>query len=104
MPAKNFDSSKSNNFKVKNKNLEKVRCHHCKSKGHYRKDCEIFKEWLRAKGKTNVYVCEESNLIEIPANSWWFDIGASVHITNSLHGFKKQKQTNSYNVFVGKGI
>ncbi|KAM0970042.1 hypothetical protein FF1_018192 [Malus domestica] len=63
VPAKNFNSSKSNNFKVKSKNIEKVRCHHCTTKGHYRKDCEIFKKWLRAKGRTNVYVCEESNLI-----------------------------------------
>ncbi|CAN6718439.1 unnamed protein product [Malus baccata var. baccata] len=53
VPAKNPHSSKSNNFKLKTKNIEKVRCHHCKTKGHYRKDCEIFKEWLRAKGRTN---------------------------------------------------
>ena len=103
VPAKNSNSSKSNNLKVKTKNIEKIRCHHCKTKGHYRRDCEIFKEWLRTKGRTNVYVCEESNLIEIPANSWWFDTGASVHITNSLHGFEKQKQANTYNVFVGEG-
>ena len=103
VPAKNSNSSKSNNLKVKTKNIEKVRCHHCKTKGHYRRDCEIFKEWLRTKGRTNVYVCEESNLIEIPTNSWWSDTGASVHITNSLHGFEKQKQANTYNVFVGEG-
>ena len=46
--AKNSHSSKSINFKVKTKNIKKVRCHHCKTKGHYIKDCEIFKEWLRA--------------------------------------------------------
>ncbi|KAM2808794.1 hypothetical protein PS2_043635 [Malus domestica] len=103
LSAKISNSSKSNNFKKKAKNIEKIRCHHCKTKGHYRKDCEIFKEWLRAKGRTDIYVCEESNLIEIPANSWWFDTGASVHITNSLQGFKQQKQSNSYNVFVGEG-
>ena len=50
-----------------------------------------------------MYVCEESNLIEIPANSWWFDTGASMHITNSLNGFEKQKQANAYNIFVGEG-
>ena len=103
LSAKISNSSKSNNFKGKAKNIEKIRCHHCKTKGHYRKDCEIFKEWLKAKGRTDIYVCEESNLIEIPANSWWFDTGASVHITNSLQGFTRQKQSNSYNVFVGEG-
>ena len=101
--AKNFNSPGSNNFKVKTKNMEKVRCHYCKTKGHYRKDCENFKEWLRAKWKADMYVYEESNLIEIPINSWWLDTGSSVHITNSLHGFKKQKETNCFNVYVGEG-
>ena len=27
----------------------------------------------------------------------------TIHITNSLHGFEKQKETNSFNVFVGEG-
>ena len=50
-------------------------------------------------------MCVEPNLIEIPANSWWIDTGSSVHITNTLHGFQKQKQTSrdSYNVFVREG-
>ncbi|KAM1114412.1 hypothetical protein ACFX2B_046412 [Malus domestica] len=103
VPAKSFNSSKSNKFKVRTKSVEKIRCHHCKTKGHYRKDCEIFKEWLRSKGRTDVYVCEETNLVDIPTNSWWFDTGASVHITNTLHGFKEQNKTNSFNVFVGEG-
>lgn len=57
--AKSSNSSKFNNLKVKTKNIEKVRCHHCKTKDHYRKYCENFKDWLRAKGKVDVYVCEE---------------------------------------------
>ena len=40
VPAKNFNSPTSNNFKVKIKNIEKVRCHHCKTKGYCRKDCD----------------------------------------------------------------
>ncbi|TQE08812.1 hypothetical protein C1H46_005583 [Malus baccata] len=101
--AKYSKPSKCNKLNVKD--VTKIRCHHCKLKGHYRKDCETFKDWLRSKGRTNVYVCVESNLIEIPANSWWFDTGCSVHITNTLHGFEKQKHTykDSYNVFVGNG-
>ena len=103
--AKNTKASKSNNLSVKIKDVSKIKCHHCKLKGHYRKDCEQFKDWLRSKGRTDVYVCVESNLIEVPEDSWWFDTGSSVHITNTLHGFQKQKQPSkgSYNVFVGEG-
>ncbi|TQD93608.1 hypothetical protein C1H46_020763 [Malus baccata] len=106
MPAKYVESSKKyDNLKVKIKDITKLKCVFCKTKGHIRKDCEAFKDWLRSKGNTDVYVCEESNLVEIPAKSWWFDTGASVHVTNALHGFEKQKQTNkmNYSVFVGEG-
>ena len=77
----------------------------CKTRGHLRKHCELFKDYLRANGKEVVNVCEESNLIEVPINSWWFDTGCTVHITNSLHGFEKQKDSsfNCCNVFVGEG-
>ena len=34
--------------------------------------------------KLNVFVCVESNLVYIPPESWWFDIGCSIHITKSL--------------------
>ncbi|TQD69871.1 hypothetical protein C1H46_044597 [Malus baccata] len=104
--AKVKDSFKgSNNLKVKTKNIAKLRCFFCKTKGHLRKDCQVFQDYLKSKGVEQVNVCVESNLIEIPVNSWWFDTGCSVHITNSLEGFMTSKQTGfkNYNVFVGEG-
>ena len=83
----------SNNLKVKTKNIAKLRCFFCKTKGHFRKDCQVFSDYLKSKGVEHVNVCVESNLIEIPVNSWWFDIGCSFHITNSLDGFTMSKQT-----------
>ncbi|KAM1602990.1 hypothetical protein ACFX1Z_029648 [Malus domestica] len=103
--AKVKDSIKgSSNLMVKTKNIAKLRCFFCKTKGQ-RKDCQVFKDYLKSKGVEHVNVCVESNLIEIPANSWWFDTGCSVHISNSLEGFVKSKQTGfkNYNVFVGEG-
>lgn len=66
----------------------------------------MFKDWLKSKGKTDIYVCVECNLIEIPAKSWCFGSGYFVHITNILHGFEKGKLTgqNTYNVFVGREL
>ena len=50
-------------------------------------------------------MCVESNLIEVPFNSWWFYTGYTIHIKISLHGFQKQKDAslNCFNVFVGEG-
>ena len=44
-------------------------------------------------------------MVFVPKNSWWFDTGCSIHITNSLQGFQSVKETSreSYNVYVGNG-
>jgi hypothetical protein len=55
-----------------------------------KKECRKYKKWLdkqNAKGKNDqALVCFESNLVNIPDNSWWLDSGASIHVTNSLQG------------------
>lgn len=35
----------------------------------------------------------ESNLVNVPENTWWIDSGASVHISCSLHGFLSQRKS-----------
>jgi transposase InsO family protein len=51
------------------------------------------------------FVCFESNLVDVPLNSWWVDIGASIHVTNSLHGFKSKKRPydGEVAVYMGNG-
>ncbi|KAK3040692.1 hypothetical protein RJ639_028388 [Escallonia herrerae] len=81
------------------------RCHFCKDKGHMRKECHKFREWLEKKGNLSIYVCYESYTIDAPLNTWWVDTGATVHITNSLQGFLSVKKLNKgdRNVLVGNG-
>jgi GAG-pre-integrase domain/Integrase core domain len=63
------------------------KCHHCKKRGHMRKDYKKFKNYLVKKGNDfNSMICE-SLLVDILLNTWWVDTGAYVHITNSLQGF-----------------
>ncbi|KAK3032597.1 hypothetical protein RJ639_037361 [Escallonia herrerae] len=81
------------------------RCHFCKDKGHMRKECHKFREWLENKGNLSICVCYESYTIDAPLNTWWVDISATVHITNSLQGFLSVKKLNKgdRNVLVGNG-
>ncbi|KAK3033128.1 hypothetical protein RJ639_036487 [Escallonia herrerae] len=81
------------------------RCHFCKDKGHMRKECHKFREWLKKKGNLSICVCYESYTIDAPLNTWWVDTGATVHITNSLQGFLSVKKLNKgdRNVLVGNG-
>ena len=85
---KNFKKSgseKQNNGNAKNTDLK---CYHCNKKGHKRVDCFKFKNWLEKKNKEqgmlSVYVCFESNLVNVPLDSWWLDSGATVHVATSL--------------------
>ncbi|KAK3015762.1 hypothetical protein RJ639_005496 [Escallonia herrerae] len=81
------------------------RCHFCKDKGHMRKECHKFREWLEKKGNLSICVYYESYTIDAPLNTWWVDTGATVHITNSLQGFLSVKKLNKGDrkVLVGNG-
>ncbi|KAK2988306.1 hypothetical protein RJ640_011977 [Escallonia rubra] len=81
------------------------RCHFCKDKGHMRKECHKFREWLEKKGNLSICVCYESYTIDAPLNTWWVDTCATVHITNSLQGFLSVKKLNKgdCNVLVENG-
>jgi hypothetical protein len=80
-------SEKFNNSKPQLKHMNedmKGKCFWCRKKGHVKRDCNHFKNWLEKKGTPLALVYFESNLVDIPLNSWWIDTGASIHVTNSL--------------------
>ncbi|KAK3031161.1 hypothetical protein RJ639_035184 [Escallonia herrerae] len=81
------------------------RCHFCKDKRHMRKECHKFKEWLEKKDNLSICICYESYTFDASLNTWWVDIGAIVHITNSLQEFLFVKKLNKgdRNVLVGNG-
>ena len=65
---------------------KELRCFFCKKKGHVKKNCSKFKNWLDKKGTQLSLVCYESNMIDVNHNTWWIDSGSSIHVTNSLQG------------------
>ena len=56
-----------------------LKCHFCKKNGHFRKDCPKCKSWFEKKGMYHVSVCYESNLIEVPNNTWWLEVPLMFH-------------------------
>ena len=74
----------------------KGKCNFCHKIGHKQADCFKFKNWSEKKKKGEIVVVVnlnanmiETNIVDVHANSWWLDTGATIHVTNSL-----QKMTN----------
>jgi hypothetical protein len=60
---------------------------YCKKTGHYKRKCPDFLQYMLENGKDQVTFVDESVRIEYPSYSWWIDLGKTVHVANSLHGF-----------------
>ncbi|KAD3640949.1 hypothetical protein E3N88_30172 [Mikania micrantha] len=81
VPKSNAGTSSSSN----NSN-GKPYCKFCRKVGHKQKDCPDFKEWLAKRGNHLNMIIESFNL-NVPTNTWWFDSGSMVHVTNYTQGF-----------------
>ncbi|KAA0061857.1 copia-like pol polyprotein [Cucumis melo var. makuwa] len=75
----------------------------CNKPGHYQKDCLKRKAWFENKGKHNALVCFESNLTEVPYNTWWIDSGCITHVFNKMQGFLTTRTTNPNERFIFMG-
>ena len=60
----------------------------CKKRGHFKKECEGFKEWLNKKGTYGHFFSLEPFDYDC-GNSWWFDTASPIYTVNSLQGLSK---------------
>ena len=58
------------------------KCYFCKKVGHFKKDYLKRKIWFKKKCTYYVSVCFESNLIEVPKNTWWLHSGATTNVSH----------------------
>jgi hypothetical protein len=68
------------------------KCFFCKKKGHMKKECTKFQKWLADKGNAILFVCYESNIVNVNINTWWIDSRSTIHILNSLQGLQNLRK------------
>ena len=73
----------------------KGRCNFCYKFRHKKIDCCKLKVYLDQKGNPSVKVC-----FDVPPNSWWLDIGATIHVTNFMQAMTRKKSPTSLVQFV----
>ena len=74
--------------------------------GHYKKDYLKRKAWFERKGEPNALVCFESNLVEVPHNTWWIDFGCTTHVSYTMQGFLTTQTIipNENFIFIGNQV
>ena len=72
-PLKVAGPSHDNGTRQKEHNGPK--CYFCRGYGHLQKNCPKRRAWFEKKGKLLAYVCFESNMTQVPSNTWWIDSG-----------------------------
>nr|CAN75844.1 hypothetical protein VITISV_005150 [Vitis vinifera] len=98
------NAAKSEKFKGK--------CNFCHKIGHKQANCFKFKNWLEKKKKGEIMVVVilnanmiETNIVDVHANSWWLDTGATIHVTNSLQEMTNKRRPSKHEecVYMGDG-
>jgi hypothetical protein len=63
-------------------------------KGHYKKDCSDYLKMIMAKkGENIITFINESLYVQYSKSTWWIDSGATIHVANSLQGFRSTRPT-----------
>ena len=68
-----------------------------------KKDCNKRRDWFEKKGMELSFVYYESNLAEVPSNTWWIDSGVTTHISNLMQGYLTTQKLEENERFVYMG-
>eukprot|EP00253_Pinus_taeda_P002944 PITA_02944 len=68
------------------------KCFFRKKKGRMKKECYKFQKLLTNKCNPILFVCYESNMVNVNINTWWISSGSKIHISNSLQGLQNLRK------------
>ena len=88
---------------ISKKEPSKDKCHLCGKPRYYKKDGLKPKAWFERKGEPNALICFESNLVEVPYNTWLTDSGCTTHVSNTMHGFLTTQTISPNEKFIFMG-
>ena len=49
-----------------------------------KKTCTKYVAWREKKGTLLNFVCSKINLVVVPTDTWWIDMGATTHISVTM--------------------
>jgi hypothetical protein len=87
--------------------VEKDQCLYCKDKGRYKVDCPKYLKMIMAKkGENIISFINKSLYIDYSKSTWWIDSGATIHVINSLQGFRwtRTTQRSERQIRVANGV
>lgn len=87
-------------------NWFEFRCHFHKKKGHKQKDFIKYKAWFQKNGNFLSFVYNETNLVDVSSNTWWLDLGVTIHVSNNIQRFLTtcQPMTTESTIITGDGM
>lgn len=94
----------NNNFRKKKDGKSRLKTEGFKGKYNFfqktrykQANCDEFINWFVKEGTPLAQVYFESNTIDVPSNTSWFDVSTTIYVTNSLHEFRKSWKPNDGN-------
>jgi hypothetical protein len=71
--------------------VDKDQCKWCKRSGHYQKNRIEFLKRLNKQGEDHVTFVDEFLFLSYSKSTWWIDLGATIHVANSIQGFHTRR-------------